>query len=331
MRSELISAARWGWMRVCRHVHTWRQIKPRLTGSRASTFYAWHSQPDADTYLSRCTHILTPWIHTDTHIRAHVLYSSPQKTPTARHSGLDVYADLAWQQQIDITLRSLFILSVLGPARFTYSLLHSLAANRLWTSRLSIIQGSLTVLWQPCWIDSSDLLFIFACLASSLLSWDWSLACRNSRSNHPSASSSSYHPTYPCRCGGTTDIDKITGVSCFPPLFSKVICNMTLSYERQPLGQGDVAHTWLLISSTHTYTHTEERSRYVGPVHIYVPAQIFHYLSIHTINQYTQNTQHQLCLSWKKRCWSAANLQAQICFVGLTMPVIWFLHSMHAV
>lgn len=214
-----------------------------------------HTYPAAHTYW-RPGYTLTP--------ASRHTYSSPQRTPTARHSGLDVYADLAWQQQIDITLRSLFILSVLGPARFTYSLLHSLAANRLWTSRLSIIQGSLTVLWQPCWIDSSDLLFIFACLASSLLSWDWSLACRNSRSNHPTASSSSTHPTYPCRCSGTTDTDKITGVACFPPLFSKVICNMTLSYECQPLGQGDVAHTWLLVSSTHT--HTQDRPRYIGPV-----------------------------------------------------------------
>lgn len=85
----------------------------------------------------------------------------------------------------DIALHSLFILSVLGPARFTYSPLHSPAANRLWTSRLSIMEGSLTVLWQARWIDSSDPLFIFACLASPLLGWVWSLACLNSRSNHP--------------------------------------------------------------------------------------------------------------------------------------------------
>lgn len=87
-------------------------------------------------------------------------------THTFRHTytfvcGLDIYADLAWQQPIDIAPRSLFILSVLGPLWFTYSLLHSLAANRLWESRLSIIKSSLTDLWQACWIDSSDPLFVF--------------------------------------------------------------------------------------------------------------------------------------------------------------------------
>lgn len=217
------------------------------------------------------THIDTLSTH-----RCRHTYSSPQKTPAPRQSGLDVYADLAWQQQIDIALHSLFILSVLRPAWFTYSLLHSLAANRLWTSRLSIIEGSLTLLWQACWIDSSDLLFIFACLASSLLGWDQSLTC-NSRSNRLLLVNA---PNLSLSLRRTTDTDKITGVRVSPSLFSKVICNMTMSYECQQLGEGNVAHTGVPLSSIHAhmiqFTHT-------GPIHTYfhkknVPAQTFHHL-----------------------------------------------------
>lgn len=132
-------------------------------GIRLKTHTHWHP-----------THTQTP---TYSHTR-----SSPQRTPPAMPEWPWL---LCWSSRAtaDIALRSLFILSVLGPARFTYSPLHSLAANRLWTSRLSIMEGSLTVLWQARWIDSSGLLFIFACLANSLLGWVWSLACLNSRSN----------------------------------------------------------------------------------------------------------------------------------------------------
>lgn len=109
--------------------------------------------------------------------------NSPQKTPQATP---EWPWRLCWSSMAtaDIALHSLFILSA-RPAWFTYSPLRSLAANRLWTSRLSIMEGSLTVFWQARWIDSSSPLFIFACLASPLLSWVHSLACLVSRSNQP--------------------------------------------------------------------------------------------------------------------------------------------------
>lgn len=106
----------------------------------------------------------------------------PLRISTARERCLGIYADLAWRRwHIDIAPHSLFILSAPGLARFTYSLPHSLAANRLCTSWRSIIECvsvcvwvevgvavCLTVLWQARWIDSSDLLFIFPCVSNSM-------------------------------------------------------------------------------------------------------------------------------------------------------------------
>lgn len=136
--------------------------------------------------------------------------NSPQKTPQATP---EWPWRLCWSSMAtaDIALHSLFILSA-RPARFTYSPLRSLAANRLWTSRLSIMEGSLTVFWQARWIDSSSPLFIFACLASSLLSWVHSLACLVSRSNQPPHCPLLLNPpNLFLSLHQTSDTDKITG------------------------------------------------------------------------------------------------------------------------
>lgn len=152
-------------------------------------------------------HILTIYAQKYTHLLDVTL---PRRPLRPHQSGLDVYADLAWQQQILLCTRSSYCL--LGPAWFTYSPLHSLAANRLWTSRLSIMEGSLTVFWQARWIDSSSPLFIFACLASPLLSWVHSLACLISRSNQPPHCPLLLNPpNLFLSLHQTSDTDKITG------------------------------------------------------------------------------------------------------------------------
>lgn len=143
-------------------------------------------EPDAEKYKSHT-------LHRGPHTRC-----SPQKTPhaTPQWPRRLCWSSTATANRYCSALPSSYCLC---SARFTYSLLHSLAANRLWTSRLSIMEGSLTVLWQPCWIDSSAPLFIFACLCQ-LIAWRVPVSClhRNSRSNRLNASSSSTHPNYPC-------------------------------------------------------------------------------------------------------------------------------------
>lgn len=176
----------------------------------------------------------------------------------------------------DIAPHSLFILSVLGPARFTYSPLHSLAANRLWTSRLSIMEGSLTVLWQARWIDSSDPLFIFACLASPLLGWVQSLACMNSRSNHPPASSSSSNPTnLSLSLHRTTDTDKITGLHvsflCFLKLFATWQWVMNGSSREEGPNGGTLVQTYTYYpisahqSNVHMHLHKNDAPGHILP------------------------------------------------------------------
>lgn len=68
--------------------------------------------------------------------------SFPLRISTARERCLGIYADLAWRwwRHIDIAPNSLLILSAPSLVWFTYSLPHSLAANRLCTSRWSIIE-----------------------------------------------------------------------------------------------------------------------------------------------------------------------------------------------
>lgn len=113
----------------------------------------------------------------------------------------------------NIALHSLFILSVLGPAWFTSSPLRSLAANRLWASGLSIMEG----LWQSS--DSHTELILQACCLFSRRHRDPSLgsigssACLNPRTHDfpplhdpPNFFLSSYRTT-----------DKIMG-ACFPLL-----------------------------------------------------------------------------------------------------------------
>lgn len=156
------------------------------------------SNHTCDKYVSRRKHTNTDTLSARRH--AHT-YSSPQKTPQATP---ERPWRLCWSSMAtaDIALHSLFILSVLGPARFTYSPLHSLAANRLWTSRLSIMEGSLTVFWQAHWIDSSESLFIFACLTIPMLSRVQSPCLHEFKvqpASHPPASPSWSHPTYPCQ------------------------------------------------------------------------------------------------------------------------------------
>lgn len=149
---------------------------------------------------------------------------SPQKTPQATP---ERPWRLCWSSMAtaDIAPHSLFILSVLGPARFTYSPLHRLAANRLWTSRLSIMEASLTVLWQAHWIDSSDPLFIFACLACTVTRLGLvfgSLAWIQGPATHPPPlfpllfclnPPNRYLSQHP-----TSHADRITRVACFPLL-----------------------------------------------------------------------------------------------------------------
>lgn len=131
-----------------------------------------------------------PQHHFDLHYKSRCDYKSQiylcSGPPGSHRSGLDVYADLAWQQQTLLRARS----SYRRRSARHGSLAHRSAAgamNRLRVSWRSITDDGLTVLWQANWIDSSSRLFIFASLASLLHGRDASRwRCSNSRStNHP--------------------------------------------------------------------------------------------------------------------------------------------------
>lgn len=184
----------------------------------------------------------------------------PQKTPRATPQWP---WRLCWSSMAtaDIAPHSLFILSAPGRARFTYSPLHSLPANRLWTSRLSIMEGSLTVLWQAHWIDSSGRLFIFAGPASPLLDWVRSFSCSDSRSDYPSALLPPNPSHLSLSLHTTADTDKITG-AVFPScVFNSYFLHaMTMSYKWRQLVKGSVAQTGVSPSNTHTFIHTDSFS-----------------------------------------------------------------------
>lgn len=150
-------------------------------------------------------HILTIYAHKYTHLLDVTL---PRRPLRPHQSGLDVYADLAWQQQILLCTPSSYCL--LGRHG---SLTHRSAAWR----RIDCEHPDCPS-WRGVWQSSdrhAELILQAHCLFSPALPARCSvgsillLAWFQGPTNHPTAPSSSTHPTYSCHC--TSDTDKITG------------------------------------------------------------------------------------------------------------------------
>lgn len=209
--------------------------------------------------------------HPRSHQRPHLQSALPSRPLRPRQSGLDVYADLAWQQQILLCTPSSYCLC---------SARHGSLTHRSTAWRQIDCEHPDCPSWRGVWQSSdrhAELILQAHCLFSpalpaQLLGWVPSPARFNSRSDrqqpppppplllNPLNLSLSRHRT--------TDTDKITGVRVSPLLFSEAIFN-AMRHDNDlwmaAAGKSECQTKWAALfkhipsnlHQTDTHTHTQ--------------------------------------------------------------------------